>query len=263
MNAVEREKVIRYYSASGDEALAARLLDLAEKADKQGRFGLSEFLDPYGLAMAETIAAYFPRVHVNANGGYENAERARAVFVSEDFPGEPDCKLAAVAVKWDKRYYQLSHRDVLGAIMGLGCKRELFGDIVMVDEGCQVILDKASLPYFMSNLLSIGAAQVTTEEIPLEALQPKEERIKEIRATVAALRLDAVAAAGYGVSRSKMTEEIKGQGIKLNFREVKNAAQTVKEGDVISFRGRGRVEVASVNGTTKKGRTSLLLKRYI
>ena len=263
MNAAEREKILRYYSSGGDEGLAAKLLDLAERVEKQGRFSLSEFLDPYGVSIAETVAAYFPQVHVDINGGYAGAERARVAFVADDFHGEPDYKLAAVAIKWDKRYHQLSHRDVLGAVMGLGCKRELFGDILLVEEGCQVIVDKPSLAYFLSNLTSIGAAQVTTEEIPLASLQQKEERVKEIRATVAALRLDAVAAAGYGVSRSKMADEIKGQGVKLNFREVKNAAQTVKEGDVISFRGRGRVEVAALNGTTKKGRMSLLLKRYL
>ncbi len=263
MNAAEREKILRYYSSSGDEGLAAKLLDLAERVDKQGRFSVSEFLDPYGASIAETVAAYFPQLHVDTNGGYAGAERARIAFVADDFYGEPDYKLTAVAVNWDKRYYQLSHRDVLGAIMGLGCKRELFGDILMVEEGCQVIIDKAALPYFLTNLTSIGSAQVSAAEMPLDELQPKEEKVKEIRATVAALRLDAVAAAGYGVSRSKMTDEIKGQGVKLNFREVKNAAQTVKEGDVISFRGRGRVEVAALNGTTKKGRISILLKRYL
>ena len=263
MNTVEREKILRYYGSSGDEGLAARLLELADRAEKQGRFSLSEFVDPYGLSIAETVAAYFPQVHVDSNGGYVNAERVRVAFVADDFLGEPDYKLTVVAVKWDKRYYQLSHRDVLGAMMGLGCKRELFGDIILLEDGCQVIIDKSSLSYFLNNFNAIGAAQVSVEEVSVASLQPKEERIKEIRSTVAALRLDAVAAAGYGVSRSKMADEIKGQGVKLNFREVKNAAQAVKEGDVISFRGRGRVEVAAINGTTKKGRTSLLLKRYL
>ena len=89
------------------------------------------------------------------------------------------------------------------------------------------------------------------------------EKVKVISATVAALRLDAVAAAGYGVSRSRMADEIKGQNVKVNWKEAKNAAQTVSEGDIISFRSRGRVEVAEIRGTTKKGRLSITLKRYI
>ena len=77
------------------------------------------------------------------------------------------------------------------------------------------------------------------------------------------MRLDAVAAAGYGVSRSRMADEIKGQNVKINWKEAKNAAQTVNQGDIISFRGRGRVEVDEIKGTTKKGRISIILKRYI
>jgi RNA-binding protein YlmH len=101
------------------------------------------------------------------------------------------------------------------------------------------------------------------QPIELSQLQVKEEKVKLISATVAALRLDAVAAAGYGTSRSRMAEEIKGQNVKVNWKEAKNAAQPVNEGDVLSFRGRGRVEVAEIRGTTKKGRLSITLKRYM
>jgi RNA-binding protein YlmH len=60
-----------------------------------------------------------------------------------------------------------------------------------------------------------------------------------------------------------MAEEIKSQNVKVNWKDAKNAAQAVTEGDVISFRGRGRVELAEVRGLTKKGRCSITLKRYI
>ena len=72
-----------------------------------------------------------------------------------------------------------------------------------------------------------------------------------------------LAAAGYGVSRSRMADEIKSLNVKVNWKEAKKAAQPVNEGDVISFRGRGRVEIEGIRGTTKKGRISVTLKRYI
>ena len=72
-----------------------------------------------------------------------------------------------------------------------------------------------------------------------------------------------LAAAGYGVSRSRMADEIKSLNVKVNWKEAKKAAQPVNEGDVISFRGRGRVEIEEIRGTTKKGRISVTLKRYI
>ena len=147
--------------------------------------------------------------------------------------------------------------------MGAGCKREALGDIVFVPEGAQFVVEKALVNYLTGNLTQIGAAPVTLTEIAKEDLLQKEEKVKVINATVADLRLDAVAAAGYGVSRSRMADEIKSLNVKVNWQEAKKPAQAVNEGDVLSFRGRGRVEVAEIRGTTKKGRISVTLKRYI
>jgi RNA-binding protein YlmH len=147
--------------------------------------------------------------------------------------------------------------------MGIGCKREVLGDIVVLENGAQFVCEQTLSNYITANLTTVGAAAVTLTEVPVTELQAKEEKVKVISATVAALRLDAVAAAGYGTSRSRMAEEIKGQNVKVNWQDVKNAAQTVKAGDVLSFRGRGRVEVAEVRGLTKKGRMSITLKRYL
>ena len=147
--------------------------------------------------------------------------------------------------------------------MGTGCKRGALGDIVFVPEGAQLVVDKTLANYLTGNLTQIGAAPITMSEIAKEDLLQKEEKVKIISATVADLRLDAVAAAGYGVSRSRMADEIKGLNVKVNWKEVKKPAQAVEMGDVISFRGRGRVEIDEIRGTTKKGRISVTLKRYI
>ena len=80
---------------------------------------------------------------------------------------------------------------------------------------------------------------------------------------VASLRIDSIAASGFGASRSKMSSMIDAEKLKLNWQTVKSASQMVKQGDIISIRGRGRLEVAEVRGTTKKGRTVVLLKRYL
>lgn len=259
----DREKILRYFRAGGDEQLAAKLLDLAEGAHKSRKYRVSEFLDPHASNVAEIIASNFESIKIETDGGFNNAERVKAAFVSEDFFGEPDYGMAYLLAAWDKRYYDLSHRDVLGAFMGTGCKREALGDIVFVPEGAQLVVEKTLLNYLMSNLTSIGSAPVSLSEIPREELLQKEEKVKVINATVADLRLDAVAAAGYGVSRSRMSDEIKGANVKLNWKEAKKSAQSVNEGDVISFRGRGRVEVTEIKGTTKKGRISVTLKRFI
>ena len=260
---IEREKILRYYRSTGDHELAARILDAAEAAIRNRRFHVTEFLDPHGYSIAETVAAYEDTLKVSPQGGYENAERVKAVFTCRDFRGETMPGLEAVAVEWDVRYYQLSHRDVLGGLMALGLKRGVLGDILMVPGGCQIIADSSIAPFLLDELERIGAAGVKTRRIATGELQPRPETVKEIRSTVASLRLDSITASGFGMSRTHAAEEIAAEKIKVNWKDAKNSAQTVKPGDVISFRGRGRVEVVEITGQTKKGRTGVLLKRYM
>lgn len=259
----EREKILRYYRASGDADLAARLVDLAEGALRARRYKVSEFLDPYGFSVAETVAAHFERVKFDSEGGYSGAERVKVAFIEEEFRGTVDFGFAALSCTVDVRYYNISHRDVLGAVLGLGIKREMVGDIIMNGRGCQLVCDATMAEFIRQNLVKIGAAPVEVESIPLTDIVPKEEKVKEIRTTVASLRLDTIAASGFGTSRSRMAEEIAADKVKVNWQDARSSSHTIKAGDIISMRGRGRVEVCEVLGQTKKGRISIFLKRFI
>ena len=135
----DREKILRYFRAGGDEELAAKLLDLAEGAHRSRKFRVSDFLDPHGCNVAEIVAANFENVKLETSGGFKNAERMKVAFVAEDFFGQPDFGMVCFKVEWDKRYYELSHRDILGAFMGMGCKREILGDIIFIPEGAQFL----------------------------------------------------------------------------------------------------------------------------
>lgn len=258
----QREKILRYYRASGDGDLAASLLDLADNVLRNRKYKVSEFLDPFGFSVAETIAQQYG-LALKAEGGYHGAERVKIAFVDKDFPGRVEFDIKAIGVSWDSRYYHLTHRDVLGSLMGLSIKREVLGDIVMGKEGCQIIVDKSMFEFISCNLVKIGAAIISVTEIHLATILPREEKIKEIKTTVPSLRLDVVAAAGFGTSRTKMTSEINAEKIKINWQDTANPSLAVKKGDIISMRGRGRVEVCEVIGQTKKGRISIVLKRFM
>lgn len=262
----ERDKILRYYRSSGDAELAAKLLDLAEITLKNRKYKVSEFLDPYGQNIAETIAAHYERLTIETNGGYAGAERVKAAFVDSEFlnyAGSLDFGLEALTVQWDSRYYRLSHRDVLGALMGLGIKREIMGDIIMAGDQCYIVADTTMAAYIVQNLTEVGQATVSASLVSFDSIPVREEKTKEIRATVASLRLDAVAASGFGTSRTRMAEDIAASKVKVNWQEARSSSQAVKAGDVISMRGRGRVEVIEVPGQTKKGRYSVVLKRFM
>ena len=56
---------------------------------------------------------------------------------------------------------------------------------------------------------------------------------------------------------------VKGGKVKINHNQVSKPAMTVKVGDMISVRTKGRAIVDSESGQTKKGNTKLLVKKFV
>lgn len=257
------EKIIRYYRNTEGTEIVTRLIDIAKTVIHNKKFKVSEFLDPYGYTIAETVAANCENINIASDGGYTGAERQRVVFVNDAFLGKINFNITALKVSWDERYYNISHRDVLGSLMALGIDRRVIGDILLKGEQAKLLVDAQIAQYIHDNFTQIGSANVKIEACDLSEIEPREEKCKEIRSTVASLRLDSIASAGFGSSRSKISDDIAADKVKVNWQSVKSSSQTIKEGDIISMRGRGRVEVYQIGNTTKKGRISILLKRYI
>ena len=263
MAAQQKERILRFYRGTEGEETAVRLLDLMEATVKTVKFRVSPFLDPYGQEIAETICAAYDEVQLDFDGGYMGAERQRAMLRHRRFAGKPDgFAIACVETVWNGQFARLTHRDVLGAVMGLGIERELIGDILPAANTAKIICDVKIADFIVNNLTMIGAVGVKTSPSHLAEIAPREERTKEIRATVASLRLDSIVAAGFGISRSRAAEDIAADKVKLNWQSAASASKTIKEGDVLSMRGRGRVEVTEVRGQTKKGRTVVVLNRF-
>ena len=257
-----KEKIIRYYKGTEGEAVAVKLVDFAAQTLKNRKCKLTGFLSPFEQEMAGVIANSLGSLNVDFYGGFRGAERQRAAFCHTDFQGTPNFEVAVIKAEWNGEFARLGHRDVLGSIMSLGVEREYIGDIIATKDCARLIVDRKMCDYFTTNLTQIGGTSVTVTLDELANIAGKEERTKEIKSTVASLRIDSIAAAGFGMSRSKAAQEIAAEKIKLNWQTVKNASQSIKAGDILSMHGRGRLEVAEIRGQTKKGRIGVLLKRF-
>jgi len=257
-----REKIIRYYKGTEGESTAAALIDIAANAIKSRKCTITAFLSPFEQDMAGVVANSLGELNVDFYGGYRGAERQRAAFCHVDFQGTPNFEIAVIKAQWNGEFARLGHRDVLGSIMSLGVERKYIGDIIATKDCARLLVDRKMCDYFTANLTQIGGTSVTTTVDELDSIEPKEERTKEIKATVASLRADSIAAAGFGMSRSKAAQEIAAEKLKLNWQTLKSASQSIKVGDVLSMRGRGRLEVTEIRGQTKKGRVGVLLKRF-
>ncbi len=228
----------------------------------RGKEGLqTSFLDPLQLELAQAALQEFPNLSFTIFGGYPAAERAcLRVFPAEQHGSLPE--VAGLLVKGSFDEERLSHRDFLGAILGLGLRRDQVGDILLTGRGRAVIIVVESKAEFIcSQLKQVGSVAVECCVSELDQLPLPVKEGKEISGTVASVRLDAVISIGFGLSRSRAAILIKGGLSKVNWRSVESPAHQLQEGDIISLQGRGRLELLSLEGETRKGRKRLRLKK--
>ena len=222
----------------------------------------TSFLDPRQLELAEAVLKNRPELSYTVYGGHPRAERnALAIFPSERKSILPPVK--AVKVNWAGDSDEISHRDVLGAALGLGLKRDQIGDIILLEDGGAVVfVEETKADYLCSNLIQVGRVTVSCEVVEPEHLPLSKDDGKSIGGTVASLRLDAIISLGFGVSRSRVVLMIKGGAVSVNWKPVSSPSIQLNEGDQVSLKGRGRLLVESVEGETRKGRIRLRLKKY-
>ena len=155
----------------------------------------------------------------------------------------------------------LSHRDYLGSLMGLGIVRESIGDILVLPDKAFVFIKPEQTEYILQNLTKIGRRGIRLRLCDIGEVELPERACKEISTTVSAL--DSVITSAIGTSRGKAAEVIRGGSVTVNWEEVEELSKVLKEGDVFSVRGFGRFCLSHVGGTTRKGRQSIIISRYL
>ena len=234
--------------------------DLADKAVKAGCTA-SRFLTP---AEAQRVAEYFKhrRVKLLFDGGFDNAERVRAVFLNSEW-GDYDKENLFSALRIEYRPQDtLGHRDVLGALMALGIERDTIGDIVSEDNSATLICLPDMSKFIAENLAKAGRVGVKITEISLDEIPKREEELNVKTDTVASLRLDAVLSAAFGLSRSKTSELISAGRVSLDHLLCQQPAKELTEGALISVRGLGRAKLLEVGGVSRKGRIFVRIGLY-
>ncbi|HEY9061201.1 MAG TPA: YlmH/Sll1252 family protein [Pseudobacteroides sp.] len=263
---INRDAILKRISGIDDKIFLSKVIDKALKAQNSHCITSTDFLDPYQSNIIKKSIGDNSGVNCVFYGGYTGAEREIAIFCPQgmsisDFHTY-EYPLKVIEVKWKSRI-SLTHRDFLGSLMGLGIKREKIGDILLEDDICRIIVISEIAEYLEYNLLKVGNANVEVTLTDVGEIQPQDRNFKEIKVSVASLRLDCIASSGFGISRSKIGEFIKGDKVSLNWEKISSLTKQVSEGDTISIRGKGRVIVDKIGAMTKKGRISITLLKYL
>lgn len=177
--------------------------------------------------------------------------------------GEISSAVNAVTIISGK-FSQLEHKDYLGAILGLGIKRELLGDIVPLDNGCAyAFLLPQALSFVEGNLEKAGKEGVTVEkaELPLSYHVPRE--FETITDTVMSVRLDGIVKALCKISREDAAELVEKGQVTLNYITETQKDKALTKGDVISVRGTGKFIYDGDRGVNRRGRIRFDARKYI
>ncbi len=232
----------------------AKIKDKIKLYEKTGKVVSTFFLTPIEI---NSLLSTLKTIPFCISGGYEEAERKIIIIGTDKDCIENFCSL--VRIYSNK---ELSHRDVLGSVLGLGIKREMIGDIIISQNICDMIIMNEMKQYIINNLKTVGREKVSVECISFNEMQKVELKRKVRNISIASLRLDAVLSVTYGISRERSSNLINMEKVMINYVLCNNNSKSIKKDDLISVRGYGRIRILDILGETKKGRQRISVEIY-
>ena len=260
----DRANIDKIAQSPEDKLLLAKVWDKINAGIRRNVLSCTAFLSPREQNMARYLFGNEPGLCFF--GGYEDAERKMLFFLPDYLDTEalyaedaPLVCLRAVFYDGDSP----SHRDFLGGLMACGIARETVGDICVGSGSCDFFVTAQIADYILQNLESVGRTHLRLQQIPLPEAQIPEPAVEEIKDTLASVRLDAVISAGFRISRGLAAQYISAGKAAIDGLPCEKPDKSIEEGMKISVRGLGKIKVKSVSGQTKKGRTWVILDRYV
>ena len=259
-----------------DSLFCARIADMVRQLDRTCTPCFTRFLDSreQRLALLELQRAHLPEDQFLFWTGFcvpDNVPARRMLGLFPDYLApaqgmdrslqEEQFPIERIALSY-REEDELTHRDILGALMGLNLKRELIGEILTGKDYAVLFCTGAAGQVILSELERVGRAGVK-KQAGYEGELPEAYRLHYQTGTVSSLRLDCVVSLATNLSREKSAALIESGQVSLNFFEEEKISREVKESDILSIRGFGRYELSKIGSLSKKGRLHLTIGKYI
>ena len=243
--------------------LKNRFSDLANSSYNRNIYTYTDFLNLNEISILNSYKNQLPPVNVELAGGNDYAERRIAVFSPEDIYYTQDLPIKLIEIAPINSHYadKLSHRDVLGAILNLGINRSKIGDIFTKEKDAYVYCKEDIADYIIDNLFKIKHTQIKinlSDSTDLEIVP----NLREVMGTISNVRLDSLIATAFKATRNSIIPLIEEKKVFINGKSTTSNGATVKEGDIVSVRGKGRFIYDGVLKETKKGRNLIKIRVY-
>ncbi|MCM1305216.1 MAG: YlmH/Sll1252 family protein [Lachnospiraceae bacterium] len=246
------------------QQLKNRFRDLADKSYSQGIYTFTGFLGLGELDIFYQMERELGYAGFALNGGCEGADRKMVRFGEEEqlgyeLPFPIVCiRISPVNVRFAD---ELSHRDFLGALMNLGIERSTVGDIrVGEKEACLFCVDSIA-PFICENLAQVRHTHVKCSVTEDSAHFPQEEPVP-VNIQVQSLRVDAVIARVYNMSREKSLDLFRAGKVYVEGRLCENNSRLLKPSETVNARGYGKFRIVGEPRETRKGKQAVDVAVY-
>lgn len=261
---MDRKNIDKISQSPEDRLLLARLWDKINSGVQKNIPSNTGFLSPREQELAQYL--FGDAEGIFAFGGYDEAERKMLVYLpdycEEGCLWEDDSPIYCLR----SEFYQedtLTHRDFLGALIGCGIDRSCIGDICVGKGRCDFFVTAEIAPYLLQNFTSAGRVKLRLKQIPLCDAHIPDPEFFEIRDTLASVRLDSVISSGFRISRSQAADAICAGKAAVDGIPCEKPDKPVAAGAKISLRGMGKIKLESIGGVSRKGRTCVVIYKYV
>ncbi len=241
------------------------LIIQADKVLKTWQPSWSPFISAPLREEAMQLMASLNEVHWYSDGGYPSAERHRMLCVrsgDETALTPTRAPIQGIQIEGNFLFDQASQKDIRDALQEIGLHEEQIGDIwILNDRGAQALCTPEAASFVDSKNAMVRDVNIICESIQIEQVRlPIQRALRRFNSVEASTRIDAIASAGFGLSRAKIVKQIKEGRLRLNWSPIKQASKDLRIGDRIHLEGKGTLEVLDIE-PTKRQRWRVELQR--
>ena len=287
---MEKQELLKQFAKPEDKLLVSKIYDKIKFTHNRNQIQTTSFLDGYEQTVVEKFLKLCQEKNFLLEGGFPEAKLENLLSKNETLQEAQKVeekskieKVQEVEKTQDKDSMIISkfikvigitlpkelqgsyhHREYLGGLMKLGIEREKIGDIIVNEQGADILVQSDIASFFLSHLPDLTRfqkAQISQKEITeLKIEQIKKESMVIL---VPQFRLDVVLSEILHLSRRKASDFIEQERVFVNYELKTKNATTLKQGDILTIRGKGKYEIGEILSQTAKGKFRLEVKKYV
>ena len=233
------------------------LLCYAEKALNERKPIWSPFISAQLIEEVKNKFNNLNDINYKFDGGFPSAERQRVCFIRADqdlFSNNLVIPIKGINIKGNFLFDQANRNDFREVLFQLDAHNDDIGDIWLIrDRGAQAICSKECADSMNEKIGKLREVEIEIKALSINKMEiPYKRKAKVIKTVEASTRIDAIASAGFGLSRSKVTTLIKEGSLRLNWKMNSQTSKSVNIGDLIHLESKGKLKILNIDKTKKE-----------